>query len=109
MHWEPDERKRSKPEQDEADEVVDGASKSDLSGQRRTGSERGPDGQDHEVDTFTSDPALDAIPDTRRLSDIGSRRNIRYTYHAIRALFKTGQRDPQIPKEALLMTGNEMW
>ena len=69
MHWEPDERKRSEPEQDEADEVVDGASKSDLSGQRRTGSERGPDGQDHQVDTFTSDPSLDTIPNTGRLSD----------------------------------------
>lgn len=29
--------------------------------------------------------------------------------HAMTPRLKTGQRDPQIPKEARLMTGNEIW
>lgn len=110
VNREPDEGKRASPEEDEGDEVVDSAAKRDSLGQRWSCSERGPDSEDHEVNTLATNPSLYAIPNTVALSDILLPIYMGHaTHHAINARFKTGHNEPKIPNEALFMTGKEMW
>ena len=62
MDWEPDGRQTAEPEDEETDKVFGGgAGAGDMVGDIGVA---GPNGSDHDSDTFTSNPSLNTIPNT---------------------------------------------
>jgi hypothetical protein len=64
VNWEPDEGQGSQPEDDESDEIVHRCAERDGVIESWSVMERWPNRGNHEIDTLTTNPGLDSVPNT---------------------------------------------